>query len=112
MSISGPCHVLYRDGKPDDSYLVTATQTTMIEIHVTSFYFKSKDEAELYVKYLQQVEGLKDIDRLLASKKIPEYEKEEYRQFLKTLEPEVLQKAVSKLTPEIVISKYRRKKTN
>lgn len=110
MDISGPSHVLFRDGKPSDIYLVTATTNTMMDICVTSYYFQTVEEAELYLKYLQQVDGLKELSRILRSKKIPEYEKKGYREFKDSLQPEILETIAKGIKPEIIVTRYKRKK--
>lgn len=110
MEISGPSHVLYRDGKPADSYLVTSTEKTMTEIKVWSYYFDNPEDAELYLRYLQQEEGMKNLNRVLASKKVPDYEKKDYRAFKDSIDTTILIEIAKKLNPEKVFNKYKRKK--
>lgn len=110
MEIIGPCHVLLRDGKQVDLQLVSTVKFSLLTCITTAYYFHSVADAELYISYLQQEEGLRNLESILSSKKIPEYEKKGYREFRDSLEPEILRNAVKSIDVEIIVKKTRRKK--
>lgn len=110
MEIVGPCHVLLRDGKPVDLQMVSTVKYTLLTCTSTAYYFTNVEDAELYMRYLQQEEGLRTLESILYSKKIPEYEKKSYREFKNTLEPEILRNAIKNIKVEVVVKKYSRKK--
>lgn len=86
MNVSGPCFVTIKNGVPFNKYEVVATHKTPLLIIAEAFYFDSKDDAELYVKYLQREAGLAEINKLLSSDRTFKWEKQEYEDFKNTID--------------------------
>lgn len=86
MNISGPCLVIIKNGEPFNKYEVVTTETTPLCINTEVFYFNNKDDAELYVLYLQREKGKKDIEKILHSDRTFLWEKKEYEDFKETID--------------------------
>lgn len=110
MNVSGPCFVSIKNGLPFGKYEVVATTKTPLSIITEAFYFEQNADAELYVKYLQQEAGLKDINKLLSSDRTFKWEKEEYRAFRDSINWDELRDAVKNLKFEYEKQIYRRNK--
>lgn len=110
MNVSGPCFVLIKNGVPFNKYEVVATENSPLCITTEAFYFENKDDAELYVRYLQQEAGLKDINKLLSSNRTFKWEKEEYKEFKDSIDWDELRNAVKGLKFEYHKYIYRRNK--
>lgn len=110
MNVSGPCFVIIKNGEPFNKYEVVATETTPLCITTEAYYFEKEYEAELYVKYLQQEAGLKDINKLLSSDRTFKWEKDEYKEFKDSINWEELRDAVKDLKFEYYKEVYRRNK--
>ena len=108
MNVSGPCFVIVKNGAPFNKYEVVATESSPLCITTEAFYFESKSDAELYVRYLRQEAGLKDIDKLLSSDRTFKWEKEEYREFKNSIDWDELRNAVKGLKFEHFKTVYRR----
>lgn len=104
MNISGPCFVIMKNGQRFNKYEVAVTETTQLAIITDLYYFNSESDAELYVMYLYQEQGEKDLKKLLASNRTFQWEKAEYREFMKTIDWDSLKKEVKhiKFTKETV----------
>ena len=98
MNVSGPCLVIMKNGVAFNKYEVTATQTSPLSITTDLYYFNNKDDAELYVLFLQQEAGEKELKKLLASDRTFKWEKDEYRAFMKTIDWNVLKNKVKNLS--------------
>ena len=110
MNVSGPCFVIMKNGAPFNKYEVVATETTPLCITTEAFYFEDKNDAELYVRYLQQEAGLKDINKLLASDRTFKWEKDEYEEFKNSIDWGELRTAVKDLKFEYYKKVFRRNK--
>lgn len=97
MNVSGPCLVIMKNGVVFNKYEVAATETTPLMITTNLYYFDKKDDAEIYVKFLQQEEGEKELRKLLKSDRTFMWEKEEYKAFMKTIDWDVLKNRVKTL---------------
>lgn len=110
MSVSGPCFVSIKNGVPFNKYEVVSTVKTPLCIITEVFYFEKEPDAELYVKYLQQEEGLKNINKILSSDRTFKWEKDEYREFRDSVDWSVLRNAVKDLKYEYKKETFRRNK--
>lgn len=63
------------------------------------WYFDSEADAETMVLYLQQLEGLAEVEAILRSKKRSKQEKAEYQEMLNSMDLETLPKLVEDLHP-------------
>lgn len=86
MDIKGPAFVIMKDGKMLNKYEIVTTKKTLAGYQNTCFYFNSKKDAELYLRFLQQVEGEKFIKDILSSRRTPNWEKKEFREFEETID--------------------------
>ena len=59
------------------------------------YFFGSWEDAEIYLYYLYQLDGVDFIKRVLSSKKMPNWEKKEYKAFLETLDLKTLKDIAS-----------------
>lgn len=100
MDVSGPCLLTFHKGKPCELYEVVSRKKSIKGITCTRYLFETWEEAEIYTYYLYQVEGVDFIKRLLASKKVPNWEKKEYREFYETLDLSLLENLVVNMTPQ------------
>lgn len=110
MNISGPCLVIIKNGEPFNKYEVVATETTPLCINTEVFYFDNKDDAELYVLYLQREAGLKDINKLLSSDRTFLWEKHEYEEFKKTIDWNEYKDKIKSIKYEHYKTTFRRNK--
>lgn len=108
--MSGPCFVIIKNGVPFNKYEVVATESTPLCITTEVFYFKEKDEAELYVKYLQRKAGLKDINKILHSERTFLWEKKEYEEFKNSIDWSEYDDRIKKMKFEYYKYVYRRNK--
>ena len=90
MNISGPCLVIVKNGAPFNKYEIAVTQTTPLAVITDLYYFEDKDEAEVYLMYLYQEAGERELNKLLSSDRTFKWEKEEYKQFMQTIDWDVL----------------------
>ena len=97
MNISGPCLVIVKNGAPFNKYEIAVTQTTPLEIITTLYYFDVKDDAEVYLLYLNQEAGERELNKLLSSDRTFKWEKEEYRQFMGTIDWAALKNKAKKI---------------
>lgn len=98
MEISGPGHILVRNGLPFDKYEVVERLRTPKGTLATFYFFDKYKDAEVYYHYLLQVHGVEDIDKAIANKRTYLWEKEELREFKASLDLTVLENAVAKLS--------------
>ena len=110
MNVSGPCFVIMKNGEIFNKYEVVATHKTPLLIVAEAFYFDKKDDAELYVKYLQREAGLKDINKLLSSDRTFKWEKEEYEEFKNSIDWDEYRRLVKDLKFEYQKTTVRRNK--
>ena len=99
MSVSGPCLVIIKNGVPFNKYEVVKSARTVEGIVSEKWYFDSEDEAEIMSLYLQQLEGLEDVEMILRSKKRSKQEKTEYQEMLDTMDLERLPALVKQFHP-------------
>lgn len=99
MDVRGPCFLSFHNGQPCSLYEVTTSEKSMKGFNTVRYFFTNWEDAEIYTYYLYQVNGVDSIKRLLVSKKIPKWEKDEYAQFLETLDLTTLEQLASHITP-------------
>jgi len=109
MNVSGPCFVIMKNGAAFNKYEVAATENTPLAIITTLYYFDDKDDAELYVKFLLQENGLRELNKLLASDRTFKWEKEEYEVFKNSINWDELRNKVKSLTFTTQTIKVQRK---
>ena len=90
MDIRGPCLLTFHNGQPCRLYEVVTSKKSMKGFNNVRYFFSSWEDAEIYLYYLYQLDGVDFIKRIQASKKIPNWEKKEYRAFLETLDLKTL----------------------
>ena len=95
MDIRGPCLLTFHNGKPCRLYEVVTSKKNMKGFNNVRYFFNSWEDAEIYVYYLYQVDGVDFIKRVQASKKIPNWEKREYKEFLETQDLTILENLVA-----------------
>lgn len=112
MDISGPAFCILKDGKPFNKYEVVATDRNAKGITATAYYFDSKEDAELYLRFLLQKEGEKSINAFLHSERTPLWEKREYREFKESIDWNEIPAKVKniKFTKQITFTKIKAKK--
>lgn len=101
MEVRGPCLLTYHNGKPCTLYEVSTSKRSMKGYSNVRYFFSRWEDAEIYTYYLYQVDGVDFIKRVLASKKMPQWEKREYRDFLETLDLSVLENLAKMLHPTV-----------
>ena len=94
MEISGPGHVLVRNGLPFNKYEVVERLRTPKGTLATFYFFDKYKDAEVYYQVPAEY-GVESID--IANKRTYLWEKEELREFKASLDLTVLEKAVAKL---------------
>lgn len=97
MNISGPCLVIVKNGAPFNKYEIAVTQTTPLAVVTDLYYFEDKEDAEVYLLFLYQEAGEKEINKLLTSERTFKWEKEEYRAFKKSIDWNLLKNKVKTL---------------
>ena len=95
MDIRGPCLLTFHNGSPCRLYEVVTSKKNMQGFSNVRYFFTSWEDAEIYVYYLYQVDGVDFIKRVQASKKMPNWEKREYKAFLDSLDLNTLKQLVS-----------------
>lgn len=85
MDISGPCHVLMKEGKECDLYLITTRELCQLGIKVTNYFFQTNEDAERYMSYIYYVYGVEDLNNKIHSKKTAVWERKEYLDFLNSI---------------------------
>lgn len=90
MDIRGPCLLTFHNGQPCRLYEVVTSKKSMQGFNNVRYFFGSWEDAEIYTYYLYQVDGVDFIKRVIASKKMPNWEKKEYKAFLETLDLKTL----------------------
>lgn len=101
MDVRGPCLCTYHNGKPCRLYEVVTSKKSMKGYDCVRYFFTNWEDAEIYTYYLYQVDGVDFINRVLVSKKIPQWEKKEYKEFLETLDLSILEDMVKDLKPVV-----------
>lgn len=104
---------MIKNGLPFNKYEVVCSESTPKGISSDCYYFNNKRDAEIYILYLYQLEGVKDIERLLHSNRTHLWEKREFEEFLATLDLEKLPNRVKKIqftTEHHFVEKLPRKK--
>ena len=95
MDIRGPCLLTYHNGQPCRLYEVSTSKKSMKGFNNVRYFFGSWEDAEIYLYYLYQLDGVDFIKRVIASKKMPNWEKKEYKAFLETLDLKTLKDIAS-----------------
>ena len=101
MDVRGPGLVTFHKGEPCKLYEVVTSTKNLKGCTSVRYLFPAWGDAEIYVYYLYQVAGVDFIHRTLASKKIPKWEKQEYRDFLATVDLSVLEEMIKGLNPDV-----------
>lgn len=86
MDISGPAFCIVKDGLPFNKYEIVTTERTPKGISSTAYYFNTLEDAELYLRFLQQKEGERYIDSVLSSTRTPNWEKKEFIEFQESID--------------------------
>ena len=86
MDISGPAFCIVKDGLPFNKYEIETTERTPKGICSTAYYFDTLEDAELYLRFLQQKEGERYIDSVLSSTRTPNWEKKEFIEFQESID--------------------------
>jgi len=83
MEISGPCKVIVKDGLVFNKYLITQEikNYALSGSSWTCYYFDTKEDAELYLLFLYQKEGVKFLEQQINSPKTYLYDKKEFMEF-------------------------------
>lgn len=101
MEIRGPCLLLCHNGQRCYKYEVTTTERSLKGFSNVRYIFGNWEDAEIYLYYLYQVDGVDCIKRILASKKMPQWEKKEYKTFLDSLDLTELENLAKQIHPII-----------
>lgn len=101
MEISGPCLLTFHNGQPCHLYEVVAYSKSPKGFNNTRYFFTNWEDAEIYTYYLYQEDGVDFLRRVINSRKIPAWEKQEYKEFLGTLNLTILKELVKDLHPVI-----------
>lgn len=88
------------NGRVINKYEIVTRVRVPRGIQSTKYYFSNKDDAELYLLFLYQERGEKEINTFLASKRYHQWEKREYMEFKKTINWDELRNAVKDLAFE------------
>lgn len=112
MDISGPSFCGIRNGKPCNKYLIVTRVQTLKGITNVLYFFDTKDDAELYLRFLQQVEGEKFVNSVIHSNRTPIWERREFVEFKESIDWEELRVKVKdiKFTTETVFVEMRKRK--
>lgn len=97
MDISGPSFCKVRNGKPCDKYLIITRARTPKGFTNVLYFFDKISDAELYLRYLQQIEGEKFIKTIISSARTPLWEKRDYQEFKESIDWEKLPAKVKKI---------------
>lgn len=97
MDISGPCFCPIKDGRPFNKYEIVCRETVPKGIESTKYYFNTEEEAETYLLFLLQQDGLKEIDKVLSSKRSYKWEKLEYIKFRDSIDWEELPRKIKNM---------------
>lgn len=112
MDISGPSFCAVRNGKPCNKYLLITRERTPKGITNVLYFFDTVEAAELYLRFLQQVEGQKFIEGVIHSSRTPLWEKREFRDFQETIDWDELPAKIKniKFTTETVFTEIKARK--
>ena len=112
MDISGPSFCKVRNGKPCNKYLIITRERTPKGIYNVLYFFKTVNDAELYLRFLQQKEGERFIKSVIGSTRTPLWEKKEFKEFKDSIDWEEIPAKVKKIkfTTETVFTEIRSKK--
>lgn len=112
MDISGPSFCAVRNGKPCNKYLLVTRERTPKGITNVFYFFDTVDAAELYLRFLQQLEGQRFIEGVINSSRTPLWEKREFREFQETIDWAELPAKIKKIkfTTETVFTEIKARK--
>lgn len=94
MSISGPCFVPIKNGKPFNKYELVWVVKTPKGTKATKYYLRTKEAAERYLVYLQHLEGQEIIEAALRSSRTYKWEKDEYIAFRDSIDWKSIEKDI------------------
>ena len=97
MELSGPSYCQIKDGLPCNKWMLTAHERTPKGTTYDIYLFAKKDDAETYLKYLQQCIGVDDLLKKINNPRTFKWEKEEYQEFYNSLDLTVLENAAKKI---------------
>lgn len=100
MELSGPSYCQIKDGLPCNKWMLTAYERTPKGTAYDIYLFAKKDDAEIYLKYLQQCIGVADLKKKITNPRTFKWEREEYQTFLDSLDLTVLENAAKKIKYE------------
>lgn len=103
---------MVRNGKPCNKYLLITRERTPKGITSVLYFFDTVEAAELYLRFLQQVEGQKFIESIIHASRTPLWEKREFRDFQETIDWDELPAKIKniKFTTETVFTEIKAKK--
>lgn len=112
MDISGPSFCPVRNGKPCNKYLIITRAHSLKGISNVLYFFDTKNDAELYLRFLQQLDGEKFVNSVIHSNRTPLWEKKEFRDFKESIDWDEIPAKVKdiKFTKETVFTEIRSKK--
>ena len=112
MDISGPSFCKVRNGKPCDKYLIITRARTPKGITNVLYFFDKQSDAEIYLRYLQQIDGQQFRESVINSTRTPIWEKKEYKTFKESIDWEELPAKVKniKFIQEIEFTEIRARK--
>lgn len=94
MELSGPSFCQIKDGEPCNKWMITSWERTPKGTSYDIFYFSTEQEADTYLKYLNQCYGVEDLQKKIHNNRTFKWEIEEYKEFLASLDLNVLIDAV------------------
>lgn len=94
MELSGPSYCHIKDGLPCNKWMITAWDKTPKGTKYDIYYFTTEQEAETYLKYLNQVYGVEDLKKKINNPRTFKWEVKEYEEFLESLDLSFLENAV------------------
>lgn len=97
LEVTGPSFCIMHNGVPCNKWCITAVERTPKGFATTLYFFKRKDHAETYIKYLQQCAGVADIKKKIKNPRTYNWERDEYIEFLNSIDLSKLENAVKNL---------------
>lgn len=112
MNISGPCFCPIKGGRPFNKYEVVCKASAPKGVEVTKYYFDNQEDAEIYLLFLRQQEGLNNLNKMILSPRTYAWERKEYQEFKESIDWEELPAKIKniKVIKEKVFVEIRGKK--
>ena len=97
MDIRGPCFYKIRNGQPFNKYEILASKRTPKGTYTTKYWFDKEEDAELYLMYLFQCQGERELDALMHSDRTYKWEKRELQEFIDSIDWEELPNRIANM---------------